>query len=53
MHKILAGSLALLSILSALLIGIWMCQTNVFLGLGIYSFITVGALLISGGFSIA
>jgi len=53
MHKILAGVLALLSILSTLLIGIWLARVPIFPGFGTYSFITVGIILISGGFAVA
>lgn len=53
MHKILAGVLALLSILSTLLIGIWSTRSDLFPGFGTYSFVTVGFLLISGGFAVA
>jgi len=53
MHKILAGVLALLSILSTLLIGIWLTRSDLFPGFGTYSFITVGIIVISGGFAVA
>lgn len=53
MHKILAGVLAMLSILSTLLIGIWLHRSDIFTGFGIYSFITVGAIVLSGGFAVA
>jgi hypothetical protein len=53
LHKILAGVLALLSILSTLLIGIWLTRSGIFPGFGTYSFITVGILVISGGFAVA
>jgi hypothetical protein len=49
MHKILAGVLALLSIVSTLLVGIWLHQTGVSPGFGVYSFITVGLIVLSGG----
>jgi len=52
MHKILAGVLALLSILSTLLIGIWLQQSKLFPLFGIYSYITVVAILVSGGFAV-
>jgi hypothetical protein len=52
MHKILAGVLAILSILSTLLIGIWLNRTDLFPGFGPYSFITVGILVLSGGFAV-
>ena len=53
LHKILAGVLALLSILSTLLIGIWLTRSGIFPGFGTYSFITVGILVISGVFAVA
>jgi hypothetical protein len=53
MHKILVGVLALLSIVSTLLIGIWLNQANVFPGFGTYSFITVVIVILSGGFAVA
>jgi hypothetical protein len=52
MHKILAGVLAILSIISTLLMGIWLNRTDLFPGFGTYSFITVGVLVLSGGFAI-
>jgi hypothetical protein len=52
MHKILAGVLAILSILSTLLIGIWLNRTDLFPGFGTYSFITVGIIVLSGGFAL-
>lgn len=53
MHKILAGVLALLSILSTFLMGIWFHRANIFPGFGIYSFITVAIIVLSGGFAVA
>jgi hypothetical protein len=53
MHKILAGVLAILSILSTLLMGIWLNRADLFPGFGTYSFITVGVLVLSGGFAVA
>jgi hypothetical protein len=50
MHIILSGVVALLSILSMLLIGIWFNRAEIFPGFRTYSFITVGAALISAGF---
>lgn len=49
MHKILVGLLAFLSIVSTLLIGIWVSRSGVFPGFGTYSFITVGVLILTGG----
>jgi hypothetical membrane protein len=53
MHKILAGVLAILSILSTLLVGIWLNRTDLFPGFGTYSFVTVGVMVLSGGFAVA
>ncbi|MCJ7701758.1 MAG: hypothetical protein MUO62_09260 [Anaerolineales bacterium] len=50
--RVCGGILALLSILSTLFIGIWMCQVDVFPGFGIYSFITIGVVIITGGYSV-
>jgi len=52
MHKILAGVLAFLSILSTLLIGIWLNRAGIFPGFGTYSLITVAILVVSGGFAV-
>jgi hypothetical protein len=52
MHKIFAGVLALLSILSTLFMGFWFNRTNIFSGWGLYSFITVAVIVLSGGYSI-
>jgi hypothetical protein len=52
MHKILAGVLALLSIISTFLLGIWFQRSELFPYFGIYSFITVFLILISGGFAV-
>jgi hypothetical protein len=49
-HKILVfGGLIPLSILSTLLIGLWLRRVEIFPGFDIYSFITVGAIVIMGG----
>lgn len=49
-HKILVfGGLIPLSILSTLLIGLWLRRAEVFPGFDIYSFITVGAIVVMGG----
>lgn len=53
MHKILSGVLALLSILSTLLLGIWLNRADVFPGFGTCSFITVGVIVLLGGFAVA
>ena len=50
MHIVLHGVIALLSILSMLLIGIWFDRVGVFPGFRAYSFITVGAAVLSAGF---
>ena len=52
MHKILAGFLALLSIVSTLMFGIWFQQAGVFSYFGVYSFVTVALLIITGGFAV-
>lgn len=51
MHKILVGVLALLSILSTLLLGIWLKRAEIFPGFGTYSFVTVAIIILSGGFA--
>lgn len=49
-HKILVfGVLLPFSVLSTLLIGIWLRRTAIWPGFGTYSFITVGAIVLSGG----
>jgi hypothetical protein len=49
-HKILVfGGLIPLSILSTLLIGLWLRKADLFTGLDVYSFITVGAIVVMGG----
>ncbi len=53
MHKILAGVLALLSIVSTLLMGIYLRRTGIFPGFGVHSFVTVGVIILSGGFAVA
>ena len=52
MHKVLAGVLALLSILSTLMFGIWSQNANIFPYFGVYSFVTVALLVITGGFAV-
>jgi hypothetical protein len=52
MHKILAGVLALLSILSTFLLGLWFQRSEIFPYFGIYSFITVFVIIVSGGFAL-
>jgi hypothetical protein len=49
-HKILVfGGLIPLSILSTLLIGLWSWKNEIFPGFDLYSYITVGAVVIMGG----
>jgi len=48
-HKILVfGALLPFSFLSTLLIGIWLNRADVFPGFGMYSYITVGVIILSG-----
>jgi hypothetical protein len=50
LHKILVfGGLIPFSVLSTLLIGLWCRQTGLFPGFDVYSFITVGAVVLMGG----
>ncbi len=50
LHKILVfGGLIPFSILSTLFIGMWFRQAGLFPGFDIYSFITVGAVIVMGG----
>ena len=49
-HKILVfGGLIPFSIFSTLLIGLWLKRTGLFPGFDVYSFITVGAIVVMGG----
>jgi hypothetical protein len=49
-HKILVfGGLIPFSILSTLLIGLWLRRAGIFPGFDVYSFITVGAIVVMGG----
>jgi hypothetical protein len=49
-HKVLVfGGLIPFSILSTLLIGLWFRKLGLFPGFEIYSFITVGAIVVMGG----
>ena len=50
MHILLSGLLSLLSLLSMVLVGIWIDRTGVFPGFKTYSFITVGVVVLSAGF---
>jgi hypothetical protein len=53
MHINLTGIVGLLSMLSILLLGFWFTRTDLFPGFGIYSFITVGIVILSAGFFVA
>ncbi len=53
MHKILAGVLALFCIVSTLLMGFWLNRAGLFPWFGTYSFVTVGFVVLSGGFAVA
>jgi hypothetical protein len=49
-HKILVfGALIPFSFLSTLLIGIWLKRADIFPGFAIYSFVSVGAIVLMGG----
>lgn len=49
-HKILVfGGLIPFSILSTLLIGLWVKRAGLFPGFDVYSFVTVGAIVVMGG----
>ena len=50
MHKILSGIVALLSILSMVLLGIWFHRAGAFPGFQTYSFVTVALVILSTGF---
>ncbi|MCP4424452.1 MAG: DUF998 domain-containing protein [Chloroflexi bacterium] len=50
MHKIMSGVVALLTLLSMALLGIWFKRTKISPDFGIYSFITVGANILGAGF---
>ena len=53
MHIYLSGALSLITLLSIFLMGIWFNQTGFYPGFGTYSFITIGAVIISAGFFVA
>ena len=53
MHKILSGVIALLSILSMMLIGIWLNRAEIFPGFRTYSFATIVVVVLSAGFYVA
>ena len=49
-HKILVfGALVPFSILSTLLVGIWLSRAPIYPGFATYSFVTVGAIVVMGG----
>ena len=49
-HKILVfGALVPFSFLSTLLIGIWLKRAGIFPGIALYSFVSVGAIVLMGG----
>lgn len=53
-HKVLVyGGLIPFSILSTLLIGFWVRRVGLFPGFDIYSFITVGAIVVMGGLGVS
>ena len=52
MHKILVGILALLSMLSMVLMGIWFRQTGILPGFGTYSFVSLALALLAGGYAV-
>ena len=50
LHKVLVfGALIPFSILSTLLIGLWLRRAGIFPGFDVYSFITVGTIIVVGG----
>jgi hypothetical protein len=49
MHKLLSGVIGFVSMFSMLLIGIWFIQTKTSPGFGVYSFVTIGLVVISAG----
>jgi hypothetical membrane protein len=49
MHKLLSGIIGLLSIFSMLLIGIWFLRTKTSPRLGVYTFVTIGLVIVSAG----
>jgi hypothetical membrane protein len=53
MHINLTGMVGLLSMLSILLLGLWFSRTKLFPWFGIYSFITVGLVILSAVFFMA
>jgi hypothetical protein len=52
MHKVLVGIMAVVSLVSTLLIGLWFSKTQIFSGFGLYSFISVGIIFLAGGYSL-
>jgi len=53
MHKVLAGVLALLSMSSILLLGMWLKRAGILPGFGTYSFVTFAIVLLTGGLAAA
>jgi hypothetical membrane protein len=49
MHKLLSGVVGLLSMFSMLLIGIWFVRTKTSPGFGVYTFVTIGLVILSAG----
>jgi hypothetical membrane protein len=47
MHKLLSGVIGILSMFSMLLIGIWLVRTKTSPGFGVYTFITIGMVVIT------
>ena len=50
LHKILSGVIGLLSLFSMLLLGIWFNRMGIFPGFGLYSFVTIGLVILATGF---
>ena len=49
MHKLLSGVIGLLSMFSMLLIGIWFVRTKISPRFGVYTFVTIGLVILSAG----
>ncbi len=49
MHQLLSGIIGILSVFSMLFIGISFVRTKTSLGFGVYTFVTIGMVLISAG----
>jgi hypothetical protein len=50
MHLFMSGVVGLLSLIAILLLGIWFQRSGFFPGFGIYSFVTVGLVVLSTAF---